>query len=101
MARLERVIAESRAQLAGVKAEYAALADVDAPKGRLVELDRTDAIEAVLRQSSGTMNVQEIIDALKAGGRTDDPTKSVRATLSYLQDAGRVTRVSRGQYTAA
>lgn len=63
-------------------------------------LNRTAAIEEVLRISKSPLSIHEVIDALTAGGRDGDHYAVVAATLQQLLNQGRVERPLRGRYTA-
>jgi hypothetical protein len=60
-------------------------------------LPRTQAIEAVLRESGQPMRPVEIWARLRAVGR-DDPKMEVQVTTFDLWKRGRIAKVSRGQY---
>lgn len=60
---------------------------------------RTDAIWAVIDAAGGTASRGEILAALTAAGRDDDP-RAVSATLTHLVNMKRVDKVSRGVYRA-
>lgn len=63
-------------------------------------LNRTAAIEEVLRINRQAMSIREVIEVLNAGGRVDDHYSVVAATLQQLLNQGRVKRPARGRYTA-
>ena len=63
-------------------------------------LNRTAAIEEVLRLSKSPLSIHEVIDALAAGGRDGDHYGVVAATLQQLLNQRRVERPLRGRYTA-
>jgi capsule polysaccharide export protein KpsE/RkpR len=64
-------------------------------------LNRTAAIEEVLRLNKSPLSIHEVIDALTAGRRDGDEYSVVAATLQQLLNQGRVDRPARGRYTAA
>ena len=108
IAELERKQDEARkelqratARLAGITAQLQAARGMIADAGELVDLPRTDAIVSVLRSAADPMSRSDVRQALEAGGREGEDDKTVGATLSYLEKAGRVQRLGRGQYTAA
>lgn len=92
-------VAEDLARISGIKAELEAWRAQIAGTGGLVEMSRTGALLAVLRQAAGTMSPTELVQALRAAGRSDE-LRSVTATLDYLLKSGSVERPSRGRYLA-
>lgn len=93
------LVNEAVARLRGLEAELDALRAGVNSEGGLEDMSRTDAILTILRGSSGTKAPKEILDALRAAGRTDE-LRSVTATLDHLLKAGSVERPSRGRYLA-
>jgi hypothetical protein len=63
----------------------------------IVELPRTQAIEAVLRESGQAMRPVEIWAKLHEAGR-DDPKMEVQVTTFDLWQRGRIAKLARGQY---
>jgi hypothetical protein len=61
-------------------------------------MKRTDAIARVLLEADGPLSPSQIHQGLKGRGREDGPN-AVSAALAYLNHRGRVTAVSRGQWT--
>ena len=71
-----------------------------APDYGLAGLDRTVAIETVLRQAGRPMRPVEIWARLQEHGRTSDPKMEVQVTTYDLWKRGRIEKVSRGLYAA-
>lgn len=94
------LIAEQVARVRGLEAELESLRSSVAGGGDLVSQGRTDAIVAVLREAGRSLSVRGIVQLLESGGRTEDTSKLVGATLSYLVRDGRVQRAGRGIYLA-
>lgn len=63
----------------------------------LVDLPRTQAIEAILRASGQVMRPVEIWAKLREAGR-DDPKMEVQVTTFDLWQRGRILKLGRGQY---
>lgn len=64
-------------------------------------LNRTDAVERVLREGGGeAMSPSEILRKLQEHGREDDTPAYVSAALSYLARRRRAVRVRQGQWMA-
>lgn len=63
-------------------------------------LDRTVAIERVLRQADGPLRPVEIWARLQEHGRTSDPKMEVQVTTYDLWKRGRIGKVERGLYVA-
>lgn len=63
----------------------------------IVELPRTPAIEAVLRESGTAMRPVEIWAKLREAGR-DDPKMEVQVTTFDLWQRDRIAKLARGQY---
>jgi len=72
----------------------------DEPDPRVVDLDRTKAIEAVLAQHGGPMRPVEIWAELRRLGRENDPKMEVQVTTYDLWRRGRISKDGRGQYRA-
>lgn len=62
-------------------------------------LNRTDAVERVLREAERALSPSQITDQLKEKGR-DDSDPYVSAALSYLAREKRVHRTGRAQWRA-
>jgi hypothetical protein len=95
------------ARAEGLRAQLEALQRVEArseSRGRsgaardLHAMSRTAAIEEVLRGSTSSLTIGEVLEELKAGGRDRDQYPVVAATLQQLLNQGRVNRPSRGRY---
>jgi hypothetical protein len=63
----------------------------------IADLPRTQAIEAVLRESGEAMRPIEIWARLREEGR-DDPKMEVQVTTFDLWQRNRIAKVARGQY---
>jgi hypothetical protein len=92
-------VSEEVARLRGLEAELGALRAGMVGRGGLSEMARTEAILTILRQSTTTLSPTEVLQALRAAGRSED-LRSVTATLDYLLKAESVQRPSRGRYLA-
>ena len=66
----------------------------------MLTLDRTVAIETVLRRRGTVMRPVEIWADLRDSGRRNDPKMEVQVTTYDLWQRGRIDRVGRGQYKA-
>jgi hypothetical protein len=113
LAHFEKQLAKLEARTAGKRVEVAKLQAAMARdqgtrparsskrprRSPAIELppQRTDAIVAVLGRSAAPMSPSEITEALREGGREEEP-RSVSATLAHLLKAKRVQRVGRGRY---
>ena len=64
----------------------------------MLHLDRTVAIETVLRRRGAPMRPVEIWADLRATGRSNDPKMEVQVTTYDLWKRGRIDKVGRGQY---
>lgn len=65
---------------------------------KVVNLERTKAIEAVLAHNGGVMRPVEIWAELRRLGRENDPKMEVQVTTFDLWKRGRIDKVGRGQY---
>jgi hypothetical protein len=101
--------AKLTAKIAGLVAERdaleRALRRVDGASGEqtapeLTKLTKADAIVRVLQESAEPMRINEIVAALRSGGRPNENYNGVSVYLDTLLSAGRVTRVDRGLYVA-
>jgi hypothetical protein len=63
----------------------------------IMDLPRTQAIEAILRDSGKAMRPVEIWAKLREAGR-DDPKMEVQVTTFDLWQRDRIAKVARGQY---
>jgi hypothetical protein len=63
----------------------------------VVDLPRTQAIEAILRESGEAMRPVEVWAKLREAGR-DDPKMEVQVTTFDLWRRGRIAKLGRGQY---
>ena len=91
---------DARAHREGMRARLGSLQAGAELTDDLAGLSRTDAIEAVLRETAEPLRIGGIQDALQAAGRAPDEPRMISATLAHLLKSGRVTRVARGEYTA-
>lgn len=66
----------------------------------LLRLDRTVAIETVLKRRGVAMRPVEIWADLQAAGRKSDPKMEVQVTTYDLWKRGRIDKIGRGQYKA-
>jgi hypothetical protein len=92
------------AHIEGLKAKRDALKKLSdaTPVSQLKvqQLTKADAIVAILRQSTQTMSLTEIADALTNAGKTAN-ANGVSVYIDGLLKAGRVVRVARNQYRDA
>lgn len=96
----EEVAAQAFARVRGLEVQIAALEAGAADRGELADMPRqTDAILAVLHQTSGTLTPSEITSWMNEAGRSEN-LKTVSSLLSYLLKEGKVQRPSRGHYMA-
>lgn len=65
----------------------------------MLSLDRTVAIETVLRRRGTAMRPVEIWADLQTSGRRSDPKMEVQVTTYDLWKRGRIDKVGRGLYT--
>jgi len=65
----------------------------------MLTLDRTVAIETVLRRRGVAMRPVEIWADLQTSGRRSDPKMEVQVTTYDLWKRGRIDKVGRGLYT--
>ena len=98
IARLEEERRVREAERAGLAYELQLL-ETGMSVRSIAELDRTEAIIAILRQSSAPLSPAQIVDGLKAAGRTEEHARSVSATLDHLKKRGSVRSERRGQWT--
>lgn len=61
----------------------------------------TDAIVAVINAAGTEMSADQVLAALRRGGRADDTQQQVLTEMAYLAGRGRITRVSPGLYAPA
>jgi septal ring factor EnvC (AmiA/AmiB activator) len=64
------------------------------------DLSKNEAIMAVLKQADHEMSIDEVVTALKSGGRSSENYGVVAIYLGNLAKDGRVRRVRRGYYTS-
>lgn len=69
-------------------------------KADVTTFTKDRAIVSILRQSTGPMRINEIVEAMNAVGRTET-YNGVSVYLDTLLKAGQVIRVGRGRYVAA
>jgi hypothetical protein len=91
----------ANSELAALREDLAALlvrvdSMLDQPADDLVMLQRTVAIQRVLR-SKGPLRPTQIARELHAGGR-DDPDHVVQVTTQNLWSRGRIVRLAPGLY---
>ncbi|HEX9992159.1 MAG TPA: hypothetical protein VGB14_04450 [Acidimicrobiales bacterium] len=102
-----------QAELAGLRAQRAALgravrdaADREEATARVASglspdlrrVDRTEAIEHVLRSGKRLMSISDVLDALRAAGRSEPDRQVVASTLNFLHRRGRISKPRRGFY---
>jgi septal ring factor EnvC (AmiA/AmiB activator) len=102
-----------QAELAGLKAQRNALdramrdaADRDEAAARVASgavtdlrgVDRTEAIEHVLRAGKRLMSITDVWEALRAAGRPEPDRQVVASTLNFLHRRGRISKPRRGFY---
>jgi hypothetical protein len=88
---LEAVLRRANRLLKGAEAQTA---QTTRP---ILELPRTQAIEAILRESGEAMRPVEIWARLREAGR-DDPKMEVQVTTFDLWQRDRIAKLARGQY---
>jgi len=66
---------------------------------RMLKMNRTDAVETVLRTTSGPVSPNDIVRLLNNLGR-DDEYNAVSAALAHLARTGRAHTVERGSWQA-
>ncbi|MFN2594084.1 MAG: hypothetical protein ABR579_04240 [Actinomycetota bacterium] len=64
-------------------------------------LSRTDAILDVVRGRARPLTIQEVLNALREGGREETDYQVVATTLNQLARSGRLGKPARGVYGAA
>lgn len=102
-----------QAELAGLRAQRNALdralrdvADRDEAAARAASgvvtdlrgIDRTEAIEQVLRSGKRLMSITDVWEALRAAGRPEPDRQVVASTLNFLHRRGRISKPRRGFY---
>jgi hypothetical protein len=94
---VEQLTAERRALLAAIARVRGG---VVATGQRWLDLSRTDAVEAVLREATEALAPAQITEQLLAHGR-NDKADLVSAALSYLKRLGRAESPSYGRWVVA
>jgi chromosome segregation ATPase len=61
-------------------------------------IDRTEAIEQVLRSGKRLMSITDVWEALRAAGRPEPDRQVVASTLNFLHRRGRISKPRRGFY---
>jgi len=79
-------------------AEQQATAEVTRPDRNLRTLSKSDAIVEVLRSAGHALSIPEIVQALRAAGRTSETYGGVSVYLQNLLSQQRVHRPERGRY---
>src|SRR5688572_7331922 len=70
----------------------------DSEQDRWKDMTRAVAVETMLGRQTGPVGPAELARLLKAAGRRNDTASNVAATLDYLKQRNRVTRVGYGQW---
>jgi chromosome segregation ATPase len=106
LVRLQAELAGLRAQRNSLSRAVKEAADREEAGARLAagevpdlrRLDRTEAIEQVLRSARRLMSISDVWEALRAAGRPEPDRQVVASTLNFLHRRGRISKPRRGFY---
>jgi len=91
LAELDEQLSEARAERQRLVEMRALATGESEPKAK--QKNRTQAVEELLQSSPKGLRRKEIVEALRAQGRTDDPD-DLSASLAYLRRNGRAVNAA-------
>lgn len=100
LAREQEAVTEALARIRGIKAQLEGLRGATEPTPTNPQMNRTDAIVAVIRNADTPLRPVDVLGGLQALGVPAD-IKNVSTTLGYLTNNGRLIKTGRGRYLAS